>query len=234
MDKSVIEQAPKIIPVLTDPIGLWIQIVLAVITLFAVLVALFQEKLKSLFNQASLDLKINQQPPDCHQIDLTNSQTGQLLCKSIYIRIKISNNSKNTANNTEIMLSSFWKINKNGERKVIKHFLPMNLVWSHFQPRRTTVHIPKDLFRHCDFGYFAPLNNGKTMLKLDTMVQPNCVSGGIVPNILKPGDYEFELLLSGDNVKPQKKRWKLSFDGTWSNHEPAMLSRHIHFEEMDI
>lgn len=233
MPDQLIVKAPEYIAVLHD--GKWsiiISATAALITLLAVAVALFQEKIRDYFKTALLDVKINLAPPDCHQIMLTNSQDGSSVCNSIYIRLKVSHLKGNSAENVEIMLSNFWKINDDNSKDVIREFLPMNLVWSHFQPRKTELRIPKKLFRHGDFGYFAPLGTRrKTILKLDTMVQPNPVAGGGLPNIIEPGIYEFEIMVSGDNVKPIVKKWRLEFDAIWSEDEQEMLSDHITIEE---
>lgn len=233
MSETLITEVPKYITVLVDNKGFWVQVSLAVITLVAVLVALFQEKIKEWFNQSVLDMKINLNPPDCHQIALSNPETGQSICSSIYIRIRVEHIKGSAAENCEIMALKFWKITRNGQKEEVQSFLPMNLIWSHFQPRTINTRIAKKLFHHCDFGFFAPFNEGnRTILKLDTMVQPNLVASGEYPNVFQPGKYEFELLLSGDNAKPLKKKWLLEFDENWTEDEQEMLTRHIKFEEI--
>jgi hypothetical protein len=62
-----------------------------------------------------------------------------------------------------------------------------------------------------------------------TVVQPNRVATGDRPNVLGAGDYggayEFELLMTGDNVKPLRTTWRLSFSKEWSEVESEMLER---------
>ena len=225
--------SPKYFYLISDNKEFLINIVLASITFLAVLVALFQERIRQYFNSAKLDMKINLVPPDCHKISLTNGTTGQHLCNSIYIRIRISNVNSPSAENAEVILSNFWEITSENNKKVLEKFLPMNLVWSHFQPRTHVIKIPKGISRHCDFGYFAPIGEqGNVWLKLDTITQPNPVAGGEIPNIIKQGKYVFELLISGDNVVPQRKTWQLEFDGLWSEDEKEMLDKHIKIKEI--
>lgn len=221
MQKAIIEQAPKII-LLSDPKDFWIQLLSTIVTFFAVIVALFQEKIKDYFNQTELRLDINLTPPDCHQIDLTDQQNGTFISKCIYTRIRVQNISKKTANNIEIMASNLWKLDKDNKSTKIKTFLPMNLRWSHLHPTKEI--IPPKSFRFCDLGPFRPLN-GKAYFKLDTIVQPNPVSGGKWPNILEPGKYLLELLMSGDNVKPKIEKWIIEFTDYWSDNEEDMLRR---------
>jgi hypothetical protein len=63
------------------------------------------------------------------------------------------------------------------------------------------------------------------ILKLETETQPNPVSGNVYPNIINPGEYILELLLSGDNVIPKLTKWNISFENNWSNDEKTMLER---------
>lgn len=230
LPEAILKQVPEIIPVLTDPTNLWVNISFAIITLLAVIVALFQERIRKFWNKAKLDMKIKLKPPDCHQIALSNSNTGQFVGNSIYIRILVNHIKVSAGENVEIMPTCFWKLNDN-KKEVLKHFLPISLVWSHFQPRQNTTRIPVGLFRHCDFGHFIKNpNNNQAVLILDTMIQPNPVANNEVPNIIKPGKYCFELLLSGDNVKSVRKKWILDFN-TWSDDESKMLTDNIKIRE---
>lgn len=223
---EIIKQAPEIIPVLTNPADLWVNIGLAFVTFLALLVALFQERIRKFWNRATLDMEINLIPPDSHQIALSNQQ-GQIIGQTIYIRIKVLHKKGSAGENVEIMPIKFWRI-EDSKLSSLKYFLPISLVWSHFQPRVNIIRIPVNLFRHCDFGHILK-NQNEAVLVLDTMVQPNPVADGEIPNVIKPGNYQFELLLSGDNVKSLRKRWKIEF-GTWSDDESEMLTKNIKIE----
>jgi hypothetical protein len=206
-------------------------IILAIVTFFAVIVALFQEKIKDFFLKAKLEMKIILSPPDTHQIALTD-QSGRLISKCIYIRIRVTHLKGKSAEDVEIMVSNFWQI-INGKKIRVKEFLPMNLKWSHFQSftiPAINIRIPRGLFRHCDFGRIQPKASIPVLI-LDTMVQPNPVADDLIPNQFFPGKYEFELLLSGSNTKLIKKRWIIEFDNYWSDDEREML-KHIHIQEV--
>jgi len=211
-----------IIVYMTLPIPLSdkIQIMMVVSTFLAVLVALFQENLKRHFDRVKLKLEINLSPPDCHQIDLTDPM-GNFMCKCIYLRVRVSNLCDITARNAEIIVSNLWRV-ENNEKSIVKTFLPMNLRWSHTHPTKVT--IPPKSFRFCDLGPVRPLENS-IILKLETETQPNPVSGNVYPNIINPGEYILELLLSGDNVIPKLTKWNISFENNWSNDEKTMLER---------
>ncbi len=233
MKNEIIKQAPEIIPVLTDPANLWVNIGLAIVTFFALLVALFQEKIRKFWNKSVLDMEINLAPPESHQIALSNPNTGQIVGQTIYVRIKVNHKKGPPGENVEIMPTNFWQIDSNNKLSKLKYFLPISLAWSHFQPRTNTIRVPAGLFRHCDFGHFLKSeSDNKAILLLDTMVQPNPVADNEIPNRIKPGKYQFELLLSGDNVKALKKRWEIEFN-SWSNVENEMLNNNIILKEID-
>lgn len=204
----------------------------AVGTIFLGAVALltfFYDRYKN--RRAKVSMAINTAPPDCHQIALTNSSTGEFASWCIYIRIRVEHINGNSAEDVEIVVSNFWNIDENGTRSVRRAFLPMNLKWSHFEGKKRS--IPRGIFRHCDFGSFRPkfTNNTRTVLLLDTAVQPNIVSEGEIPNVIEPGKYEFELILSGVNTNFIRKRWVLEFDENWTENESEMLNNHISIKE---
>lgn len=232
MDNVIIKQAPEIIPVLTDPANLWVSVGLAVVTFLALLVALFQERIRKYWNRAVLDMEINLTPPDSHKIALSNPSTGQIVGQTIYVRIKVIHKKGSAGENVEIMPTNFWQIDSSNNLTKLKYFLPISLVWSHFQPRTNTIRVPVSLFRHCDFGHFLKTESeNKAILLLDTMVQPNPVADDEIPNVIKPGKYQFELLLSGDNVKALRKKWEIEFDN-WSDDESEMLNTNIKLREV--
>lgn len=194
----------------------------AIATLFAVMVALFQEWIKDIWDHATLKMEIISSPPDTHQIYLGDERG--LTSKCLYIRIRVTHLKGKSAEDIEIMATNFWEVNADGSKKKISSFLPMNLKWSHFQPSRTNIRVPKGLFRHCDFGRIEPGGDmALCKLQIDTMVQPNPVSGNKYPNIILPGKYEFELMLTGSNTKVLKQCWQLEFENKWSGDEDAML-----------
>lgn len=198
-----------------------IQILMVVVTFLAVVVALFQENIRRYFDRVKLKLQINLEPPDCHQIDLTDQINGAFISKCIYLRIRVTNIGDKTARDVEILASNLWKIEDSGNKKV-KTFLPMNLRWSHSHPIKVT--IPPKSFRFCDLGPIRPLGN-RIILRFDMETQPNPVSGGVYPNIIDSGTYLLEVLLSGDNIYPQVIRWKIEIPNVWSDDETEMLTK---------
>ena len=69
--------------------------------------------------------------------------------------------------------------------------------------------LPKH-FRYIDIGYFVPIS-GRVVFKIDTAVQPNRVEGGVYPNVLYPGHYEFTLVVGADNASTLRRTCSLIF-----------------------
>jgi hypothetical protein len=221
---------PQVFIPMNDDKDFYINVILAIITFLAVVVALLQEPIKRFLSRAKIRVEIKKSPPDCHQIMLTNQQNGQPMGYTLYSRIRITNESTiNTASNVEVFISHFWKVENRGKKKEIKTFLPMNLKWSHTHEIKTTV-LPA-FYRYCDFGSFRKVEGSSLLLLLDTIVQPNPVANGVVPNIIEPGEYEFEIVVSGENVPPQIKRWYLKVPDKWNDDESEML-RNLIFREI--
>lgn len=228
MNNAFFRHGLQTVEIVKDNRDFYVNLALAVITLFAVMVALFQEWIKKALNKTRLEVQINKQSPDCHQILLT-APNGRPVSNCIYSRIRVTNlNKTNTSYHTEVFISHFWQILRSGNKAEIKTFLPMNLKWSHTHESNTNI-LP-NIYRYCDFGSFRNDGNGIYLL-IDTIVQPNPVSGGIIPNKINPGKYEFEIITSGENVKPLVKKWKLEFGNFWSDDELAML-KHIKIKEI--
>jgi hypothetical protein len=212
----------------------WIQIGAAGATFLAVLVALFQEKIRDYFNRAELQITIPHIRPHSHKIKIIAGQYsgGLITDEVIYVRILIEHLKGDAAENVEVMLTQCWEYNQAGESKPRENFLPMNLVWSHFQPPQHTIRVPSGLFRHCDLGYLKR-HGGSTRFKFDTIVQPNEVGDAQTwPNMVGPGKYEIELQTSGDNTRTVTKRWLIEIDGNWDDAEERMLQNHLKITEV--
>jgi hypothetical protein len=203
---------------------------LAGATVLLGIVAVFQEPLRRHFARAKLSMEIRLAPPDSVQIQGTDPRTGQFVTQLLYLRIRVTHRRGKAAENTEILPSALWR--KEGPKWApVETFLPLSLAWSHIQPRTPTIRVPTGLFRHCDLGRFQPGGDEGVVFIFETFIQPNPVAGGLPPNLLLPGEYRFELMLSSDNAEPITKKWDFSFTGPWSDHEQTML-RQVRLEEV--
>lgn len=200
----------------------WIALGGTLAVSLAVIAAVFQEPIRQRWNRAQLRIEIRTVPPDTHQINLTHPVTRRFISKAIYVRARVLHVRGGVATNAEVIVSDVWRV-AHGSRDRVATFLPLPLTWSHLQPSTSSIRVPVSLFRHCDLGRFEPDSRNIAVFRFSTIVQPNPVAGDVVPNLLPPGDYEFELLLSGDNTNTLRQRWGLSFTPFWSDDESVML-----------
>lgn len=202
-----------------------IQIVIAIATLLAVLVALFQEKIRRWFRKAHLNVVIYMRPPDSHKIKTTVGKDV------IYVRIRVEHLKGDPAENVEVMLVRCWEY-KNEEKSLKKNFIPLNLTWANRPQKESNIKVPAGLFRYCDLGYLFRYGQN-TRFHFDTIVQPNEIGDERdFPNIIGKGVYEIEVWVSGDNTSKVKKSWRIEIDGKWDDSEKKMLSDHLKITEL--
>lgn len=194
----------------------------------ALLIALFQDRIREWWNRAELKINISMTPPDCHKIELCD-QKGNFSKNCIYLRARVTNIGRKPAENTEVMISRLWKIDELGNEKILETFLPMNLAWSHY--RTSSMRIPAGVFRHCDIGDIRRYST-ETQMRFDIIVQPYQVEGFKYPNIVSAGKYRFELITSADNTISKQSLWELEFNGIWTENEKEMLEKHIHIKKI--
>lgn len=194
----------------------------------AIVIAFLQERIKRFLNKTTLEIVLRAESPDCHKIEVKDG-IG-ISRDSYYIRSRIINNGNFSAENVEIMIDSVYRIS-NENRELLKSFLPMNLVWSHYGGI-TMKNILPSHFRHIDIGYFILNYDNKVIFHIDTVVQPNKVEGNIYPNILSSGKYELNLIIGGDNIKSFRKKYILSFNDTFYTTESDMFSKSVFIEDI--
>jgi hypothetical protein len=205
--------------------------ILACVVVLALVVALFQERLRQWLSRAQLSMTILAEMPETVMIEMTDPQTGRSAGKSVWVRVRVTHESGPPAENVEIEMARLWRV-ADGKAELVKSFLPLSLRWANRMPPTETERIPKGLSRYCDLCVFSPNTMGETWVQFTTLVQPNPVGNIGYPNVQKAGGYELELTLVGDNVRPVTKRWSLAFDSSWSNDEATMLGR-IRVREID-
>jgi len=206
----------------------WSAIGTIFVGLVAIVIAFLQERIKRFLSRTKLDVKLKTEPPDCHKIEIKD-QHG-ISRPSYYIRSRLTNSGKFSAENVEVMIDSVYKIT-DGKREILKTFLPMNLVWSHYGGITMKIILPNH-FRHIDVGYFVLANDNKVVFKIDTAVQPNKVEGDVYPNVLYAGEYELNLIIGGDNIYSFKKSYLLKFNNNFYISEEDMFSKSIVIEEL--
>lgn len=197
-------------------------LVLAGVTVIALFV---QEPIRRLYGRASLTMGIRPQPPDVHLIEMQWSKDRQVIHAEmvLYLRILVAHERGRTAENVELLAARVWRIDDTGRHPVTK-FLPMPLLWSS-AGGASTMRVPSGIFRHCDLGYLGRAGADPTKLFISTLVQPLAVgTEAEYPSVLAPGEYDIEVILSGDNVTPIRRTWRIKFGPEWSDDEAQMLA----------
>jgi hypothetical protein len=210
----------------------------AVVALF---LAVFGDWFYRLIWRPILDIRIEEQPPDCSYIPTNFKTASQAGC--CYLRIRVYNIGKVTAESVEVFAESLER-KEDGTFKPVRDFLPLNLVWSHFFP--PVVYFPKippggEVFKHCDLGHIIdpvvrsrlPAEDGedhpslkayssKTLMSLSLISRPNSGS-----HLIPPGVYRLRLGAVAANADLKWKTVEINLTGKWSPKELDMLGREI-------
>ena len=213
-------------PKWTDVRGVWISGIAASLTLLVVLLALFQEKIRSSYNEVFLDMEIDKTPPGSVMVGTHNVRT-------LWLRIKVHHKvsqkgffgGKAAGEEVEIIPLKVLKQEGDGTFSQIKELLPIGLRWSNYPTdipiNKNTCRVPFGFFRYCDLGYFLNDGTGNANFIVETLLKSIGI-GRNPPNLLAPGVYKFELSMSGNNVHPLNKAWILEFK-KWDNNEAEMI-----------
>lgn len=123
------------------------------------IVAAFSEEIKKALNKTKLEYRFTQGDPDCQEITImTPGPTGHMtaVANSYYVRFRVYNNGRNTAENVEVFLSDVFRI-KNSEPKVHQRYIPLDLVWANKTPieNHYLTTINREFYGLCDIGYVA-------------------------------------------------------------------------------
>ena len=215
-----------------------IQLGGVIVTLFAVLVALFKEKLWQWWNKPELGVRLNCKPPDCHICRTTLNDNLNRVQHDVgnwfYLRLWVSNKGKSAAENVQVLASRLLRATAPNNYIPQNDFLPLNLVWAHsneiFRAR-----IPGGMGRHCDLGHIADpkfksmhretkpgVPEEKTILCFALEAHPLTLV-----HLEPPGDYKLELIVAADNAEPIKKTVRIELTGDWFETEKEMFSRGV-------
>ena len=216
----------------------YIQIFIALVTLFAALVALFQEKFWNWWNRPQIKVFFDDNSFNCYhktvqRILFSNGTTRQMFTlPTYYIRLKVLNEGKSTSKNVEVVLE---KSNPLTER-----FIPLNLSWSSQVPDATgisrTVSIPPGQSREVDIiEVTEPIQTIEASKILDNerfteyskgfrccSIKPTSLS-----DIFPKGKYTFYIGIYGENVKPKYIDLSINYDGKWDEDTKVMKRQHL-------
>src|SRR5712692_2669572 len=97
----------------------------------ALLLAIFHEHFRTLCWHPTLELLIENRPPDSHLTILTSSETG-IQANCYYFRIRVRNRGNAIAETVELFIEEVSHRRADGIFEKWEDFLPLNLLWSNY------------------------------------------------------------------------------------------------------
>ncbi|NEX13617.1 MAG: hypothetical protein C1941_02795 [Prosthecochloris sp.] len=222
-----------------------VNVFVAVGTLGAVIVALFQNPFLKWWNRADLCVSIKNIEPYCQSVPqfirkklfwggVEKVSNGN----AIYLRLKVENIGSTTATNVAVYAKKL--IGKNASRKI--DWNPaMNLSWSNEGKERRLFypHISPGVEKYCDVGFICDPAFRKSDSRYNGAVvqdgkynidEPACYLSVAYPlgdyeHIIGPGEYQLDLIVSSDNAKRVEKSICFEFK-EWKD-DPTMIDVYL-------
>lgn len=222
----------------------WAQWLQAIGTMTAViaalLIALFQDRMRAWLLRPKLHVSIEVKPPDCLKIPMSRySRNGELsaFADNYYFRLRVSNKGNHKADLVEVFAARLLKRLVDDTYKEVEAFLPMNLLWADYRKEFIPA-ISPNMYRYCDLAHiidpikreeFAAENKNwvnvpheETILSFDTAVKSNSLC-----HLHPAGKYRLVILVAAANSKPIETILEISLSGVWYDDEQKMFGEGI-------
>lgn len=197
-------------------------------TFVAVLVAIFQDKIRAWLLRPKLEIS-------CTKSDWEKTKLGSNF-DCYYLRVRLTNNGKHRADLVELLATELQKKHRDAKFHKVNSFLPMNLTWTHSKKLAVFPGISREMYRYCDLGkIIRPSDRAKiprqenednpnfdpqkTIFSFELEVKPNSL-----PHLIEPGLYRLLLLIGCANAKPRKATLEIDFSGDWYDNESKMFA----------
>ena len=164
---------------------------------------------------------------DCHATAFCDTNTGNLLAKTHYFRLRIENIGWRTADDVEVTLEEVKRF-EDGRFSVDSNFMPLRLFWSHWREKRLEISIPPGTYRHCDFGFILEptvkvglaqaTDEDQLVFWFDVFPRPNTGRTSLLP-----ARYQVTVSAFGKNVPGSSLTVELEWKGIWHDDIDAML-----------
>jgi len=207
------------------------------------LVAVFQERIRALFNRPCLRVTVSTAAPYAQKALVAY---GNHRAQCYYFRLKVQNTGRAEAEGVELLASDLLEDDGTGHYTQSSRFLPMNLVWSH--DRKISHSISAGMFRFCDLGhiidpaerpnfpgedfiityadlFFKHDITEEVVLSLDTEVQPLTST-----HLLPAGRYKLRLLVGAKGLTTKRIEIDIDLKKQWRINQGEMLSEGIALE----
>ncbi|HEY3041707.1 MAG TPA: hypothetical protein VGJ66_23430 [Pyrinomonadaceae bacterium] len=220
------------------------QWVAAFVMSLVALVALFKEEIMKRWRRPILDLSLRVTPPDCYKTELRNLRPGpgdnvQIsgfgkwhVANCYYFRLWVDNHGKTRAERVQVFATRLHRLGADGKFVEDKHFLPLNLRWSHSEDNHEVFAegISPHMGKHCDLGRIIDPEKRADFADIEGFAKEKCLFELAVEfpsatrsHLLQPGVYRLELKIAAGNVAPIDKTVELSVTGNWFDEEEVMF-----------
>jgi hypothetical protein len=186
---------------------------MSILTFIAIVVALFEERIRSWVWKPKLIISIKNESPDCQSFirSMNDWYEGTYL-----MRIRVWNKGSVEARGVEVFASRIEELD-NREWKELSSFLPMNLNWSHFGNSTILLKsLPPETYKHCDIVTLSVFGDGKRRAAVNTFVSPTNRANELVVD----KSYRIEIWVSASNAKMQKQKIQFSYSSDWKTRDP--------------
>lgn len=223
----------------------YIQLLIAGVTFFTALVALFAERFWRWIERPKIGISFDIKDAECYHPTNMHIATssGIVSVPSFYIRLKITNNGASTMDNAEVVLE---KVEPKPEK-----FMSLNLSWAGFNNPTgditRTVRIPTGKSRVVDvIEVMEPNQTSALASKMTQDIMQERYSKyskgfrscSIMPNTLSDifpeGKYVFHIGVYADNTKPKTVKLSIQYDGSWGTDGiTGMRNKHLKVKILD-
>jgi len=221
----------KLEPIATFVLAI-VTFLLFIATFILALIALFQDRLRTIVFSPNLDLEPGPFYPDYNKVPITNTRTGEELTKACCLGIRVINSGPSSAEKVEVFVAKLCR-EEDGVFQKVSGFYPLNLLWRNYN----TVFLDRILphtSRECALGQIVnPKQKQKVgadhpSLCLQDDRSPFQLTLSTIPNtrsdLLKPGKYHLFLEIGAANARNVKKRTvELEFTGEWLPQTKKMV-----------
>jgi hypothetical protein len=218
----------------------WIEVLTAIGTFGAVVVTLSifsYKKISKKIRKPKLKLGVHFSPPECHKM---LAVIGNTRVDAYWFRLYVENFGKRTAKDVDVIIEKIY-IKIGDEWRIYSVFLPSNLLWTHIG-RALLSNLQPGSKKNVDFGYIlepsvrsqypsennpAFPNHTGNLFNISTTVRP---SNGY--NIIKPGEYRFQIFVGAKNCIQREEYILLKFSQNWKVDEIQMLNESVSISKM--
>jgi hypothetical protein len=209
----------------------------AVSTILLAFVAVGQEWIRAWWASPEFEVTTASAPPDCVMVPVHDVQSGAFIANTVYLRIRVKNVGRATAQYVEVYADSLHRVLPDGVRERVTAFPVMNLKWAN---TAGDIYIPRlvpDMPKHCDVCHVIDparrwgtaddrrdleLPADRTSMAFDLQTAPNHKA-----HIVGPGKYVLEVLVAAENRRPVRRSVQIELEGHWNPDETTMLRDYV-------